>query len=73
MQLRRLGIGFILAGLAIVPVGLVLLVSLGSRMSQEDSFNAMAGLFVFAGGGLSGGIGVLLLDARLRSRPPKSN
>jgi hypothetical protein len=66
LQLRCLGIGFIIAGVAIVPIGLALLVSLGSSMSQEDSFNAMAGLIVFAGGGSSGGVGLLLFDARVR-------
>jgi hypothetical protein len=67
-QLRRLGIGLIFAGLAAIPIGLIILVILGTGLREQDSSGAAAGLFVFAGGGLFGGAMVLLLDARLRSR-----
>jgi hypothetical protein len=68
-QLRRIGIGLIFGGFAIVPIGLILLIVFGGKL--EDTAFAAAGLMVLTGGGLAGGLMVLSLDAPLRSR--KSN
>jgi hypothetical protein len=66
-QMRRLGFVFLVAGFAIVPIGFTLIALLKPDLTPDQTLLGMIGLFVFAGGGMTGGIALIDLDAHLRS------
>lgn len=71
-QLRRWALVCILAGLAIFPFGMALLLWLGKGLGQFDFAVTVAGLILFSWAGWAGGVIILWLSARL-NRDQKSN
>jgi len=60
-QLKWFGIVLIFAGLAAIPLGLVLLIF----QRVEDPGMTMLGLIVLSNGGIVGGAAILVLESRI--------
>jgi hypothetical protein len=68
--MKRLGIALIFAGLGVVPVCLIVVALLGSRIGKQDAFMCMAGGVVSSNGSLMAGVALLWLDAWMSGRRP---
>jgi len=66
--MKRLGITLIFAGLGVVPVCLIIVAILGSRIDKQDAFMCMAGGVVSSNGSLMAGVALLWLDTWLSGR-----
>ncbi len=66
--MKRFGIAMIFVGLGVVPVCLVLVALLGSRLDKDDALMCMAGGVVSSNGALISGVALLWLDTWLSPR-----
>jgi hypothetical protein len=66
--MKRLGLALIFAGLGVVPLCLVIVALLGSRIGKQDAFMCMAGGVVSSNGALMTGVALLWFDSWLTTR-----
>ncbi len=70
-QLRRWAFILIFSGLALIPLGAIVLVLIPPQ--PENSLAAWGGLIIIGHSGLVAGVGLLVLEMKFKSRSQNSN